>query len=81
MPGLPAYQLGERKHDFDGQSIWSLHEGVKRVGRLDWSYCTRLEAHLSFIFIVPLAPLCTSLTRMLYRYTRDMDIDTFGLLG
>jgi hypothetical protein len=31
VPGLPAYQLGERRQDYEGHSIWSLHDGMKRV--------------------------------------------------
>lgn len=32
VPGLPGFTLGERRTDFEGSSIWSLHDGTKRVG-------------------------------------------------
>jgi hypothetical protein len=42
IPGLPGYTLGERDLDYEGLSIWSLYEGVKKVRRLQ----TRLRALL-----------------------------------
>lgn len=31
VPGLPGFQLGERRSEYDGHSIWQLHDGTKRV--------------------------------------------------
>jgi SCY1-like protein 1 len=31
VPGLPAYTLGERVNSYQGKSIWTLYEGVKKV--------------------------------------------------
>ncbi len=31
VPGLPAYTLGERVNSYQGKSIWTLYDGVKKV--------------------------------------------------
>ena len=32
VPGLPRFNLGERRHEYDGHSIWTLYDG-KEVRR------------------------------------------------
>ena len=27
VPGLPRFNLGERRHEYDGHSIWTLYDG------------------------------------------------------
>lgn len=35
VPGLPRFSLGERVHQYDGHSIWTLYDGKEvRWGRL-----------------------------------------------
>lgn len=31
VPGLPGFTLGDKVNSFEGKSIWSLYEGVKKV--------------------------------------------------
>lgn len=31
VPGLPSYTLGDKVEAYQGKSIWTLYEGVKKV--------------------------------------------------
>mgnify|MGYP001576154428 len=41
VPGLPGFTLGEKVNSFEGKSIWSLYEGVKKVSFSDWRFSSQ----------------------------------------
>lgn len=39
VPGVPAYTLGERVVSYQGKSIWTMYDGVKKVSFWEWLLC------------------------------------------
>lgn len=84
VPGLPAYQLGERKYDFDGQTIWSLHDGLKRVScepSIPISEMPSMLTTVSVFPMIPLVALCTSVARVRTNTLVTCISNNYKLLG